>query len=99
VVNAKTQPVVFVWKDHSRFVEVHPVRTGWFVLWGHFEEAGRRKVLSGNRVYPTLSGVRRRLGDAVLELTRNRALAIEVVGTFDRFSFPAHTVTELPEPL
>ncbi|MDQ3044335.1 MAG: hypothetical protein M3R06_04165 [Chloroflexota bacterium] len=97
--NAEVRPAVFLWKDHSRFVEVHPVRTGWFVLWGHFEEAGRRKVLAGNRIYPTLSGVRRRFGDSVLELTRNRALALEALGTFDRFPFPAHNPNELPEPL
>jgi hypothetical protein len=89
----------FVWKDFSRFVEVHPVRTGWLVLWGRYEDAGARKVLAGNRTYPARDGARRRLGDAVLELTRRPALAAEALALFDRFPFPPHGPGELPEPL
>src|SRR5688572_776293 len=49
----------FVWKDFSRYVEVHPVQTGWLVVWGRYEDQGQRKLLLGNRTYPTLAGARR----------------------------------------
>ncbi len=90
---------VFDWKDHSRFVELHAVRTGWLVLWGHYEDLGRRKILAGNRTYPDLAGVRRRLADAVLELTRKPALAAEALLMFDRTPLPDHRAEPLPEAL
>ena len=74
----------FVWKDFSRFVEVHPVQTGWLVVWGRYEEAGRRKVLAGTRTYPDLAGVRRRVADAVIELTHRPALAAEALALLAR---------------
>jgi hypothetical protein len=89
----------FVWKDFGRFVEVQPVRTGWLVLWGRYEEAGRRKTLAGNRTYADLAGARRRLADAVLELTRKPALAAEALARFDRHPFPPHDPAPVPEPL
>jgi len=90
---------VFNWKDHSRFIELHPVRTGWLVLWGHYEDLGQRKILAGNRTYPDLAGVRRRLADAVLELTRKPALAAEALMMFDQTPLPDHRPPPLPEPL
>ena len=89
----------FVWKDFSRFVEVHPVQTGWFVLWGRYEDQGRRTVLLGNRTYPTLAGARRRFADAALELTRDPRLVADGLKLFDRHPFPERAPVELPEPL
>jgi hypothetical protein len=90
---------VFVWKDHSRYVEVLPVTTGWFVVWGRYEDGGRRKLIAGNQVYTSRSGARRRVADAVLDLTRRPNLAAEAVFAFDGFAFPAHEAAELPAPL
>ena len=98
-------PAPFVWKDFSRFVEGHPVQRGWLVLWGRYEEAGRRKVLAGNRTYRDLAGVRRRFADAVVELvgrpelTRRPDVLRDALVLFDRFPFPAHGPADLPEPL
>lgn len=92
-------PTPFVWKDFSRYVEVHPVQIGWLVLWGRHEEQGKRKILFGNRIYPTLEGARRRFADAALELTRNPNLAAEALTLFDRFPFPDHRPIDLPDPL
>ena len=89
----------FVWKDFSRFVEVHPVRTGWLVLWGRYEDQGKRKILLGNRTYPTLEGARRRFADAALELTRNPHLVADGLQLFDRHPFPDRAPVEMPEPL
>jgi len=90
---------LFDWKDHSRFVELHVVRTGWLVLWGHYEDLGRRKILAGNRTYPEIAGVRRRLADAVLELTHKPSLAAEALLMFDRTPLPDHHPAPLPEAL
>ena len=89
----------FVWNDFSRFVELHPVQRGWLVLWGRYEDAGRRKILAGNRTYPDLAGARRRVADAVLELTRRPALAVEALTLLDRASLPPHQPQPLPAPL
>ena len=89
----------FVWKDHGRFVELHPVQRGWFVLWGRYEDLGRRKVLAGNRTYADLAGARRRIADAVMELTRRPALVAEALLQLDRSALPPHRPQELPEPL
>jgi hypothetical protein len=88
----------FEWKDHSRFIEVRPVETGWLVLWGRYEDKGRRKLNAGNSVYLTLDGARRRVADAAMELTKSRTLAAEAVQTFDWFPFPNHRA-QLPKRL
>ena len=77
----------YSWKDFSRFVDVAPVQQGWLVLWGRFHEQGARRDLAGNRTYANLSGARRRVADAVLELTRDPALVAEALTQFDRTSF------------
>lgn len=89
----------FVWQDQGCFVELHPVETGYLVLWGRSEDRGRRTVLEGNRVYPTLADARRRVADAVLELTRRPDLAAGALERFDHFPFAPHRVAALPEPL
>lgn len=88
----------FVWRDHGRFVEVHPVETGWLVVWGRYEDMGAVRQNQGNSVYVTLAGARRRVGDAALELTRNPQAAAHAVRLFHLHSFPDH-IGELPEPL
>ena len=90
---------VFTWKDFSRFVQVAPVERGWLVLWGHFRHGGRTRDLAGQRTYADLSGVRRRVADSVIELTRSSELVAEAMIQFDRTSFPVHLPTPLPEPL
>lgn len=98
-VRAGREPV-FVWKDFSRFVELHAVKTGWLVLWGHYTEAGRRKILAGNRTYADLGGARRRLIDAVRELTGEQRLAMEALVLLDRAELPVeHSSLLPPEPL
>lgn len=90
----------FVWKDFSRFVELHAVRTGWLVLWGRYADAGRRKLLTGNQTYTDLGSARRRLIDAVLELTGEQRLAAEALALLNRAPLPAHHHAALPpEPL
>ena len=94
-----TAAAPFIWKDFSRFVEVAPVERGWLVLWGTFRNAGRARQLAGSRTYVDLRGARRRVADAVFELTRDPALVAEAVGRFDRTPLPPHTASPLPEPL
>jgi hypothetical protein len=77
----------YSWKDFSRFVDVAPVQQGWLVLWGRFHEQGARRELAGNRTYFDLAGARRRVADAVLELTRDPALVAEALSQFDRTEF------------
>lgn len=77
----------YSWKDFSRFVDVAPVQQGWLVLWGRFHEQGARRELVGNRTYEDLQGARRRVADAVLELTRDPALVAEALTLFDRTRF------------
>jgi hypothetical protein len=89
----------FAWKDFSRFVEVAPVARGWLVLWGTFRDSGRTRELAGNQTYANLQGARRRVADAVFELTRDPALVAEAVLRFNRTPFPAHAQTLLPDPL
>lgn len=88
----------FIWNDHGRFVEVHPVKTGWLVVWGHYEDLGAIRLTEGNAVYGSLDGARRRLADAALEITRNPQAAADAVQLFDFHPFPEHSL-ELPEPL
>jgi hypothetical protein len=77
----------YSWKDFSRFVDVAPVQQGWLVLWGQFHDGGARRELAGNRTYLDLQGARRRVADAVLELTRDPALVAEALTQFDRTRF------------
>jgi len=89
----------FAWRDRSRYVEIVPVRTGWLVVWGRYEEMGRRRLTLGNRIYRDVGGVRRRLVDAVVELTGNRQEAIDALALLDVRGLPAHSPQELPLPL
>jgi hypothetical protein len=89
----------FVWKDFSRFVEVAPVQLGWLVLWGRFHQAGLVRDLHGQRTYADLVGARRRVGDAVFELTRDPALVSSALGLFDRARFSNLGHIEAPPPL
>ena len=77
----------YSWKDFSRFVDVAPVQQGWLVLWGRFHEQGARRELAGQQTYASLPGARRRVADAVLELTRDPALVAEALTQFDRTPF------------
>jgi hypothetical protein len=89
----------FAWRDHSRYLEVVPVRTGWLVVWGRYEEMGKRRLTLGNRVYRDLAGVRRRVVDAVMELTNNRQEAADALGLLTAKGLPDHSPAELPTPL
>ncbi len=89
----------FVWKDFSRFVEVAPVELGWLVLWGEYRNLGRTRQLAGSRTYADLASARRRVADAVLELTRSPALVSEAMLLFDRTTFPVHQPRALRDPL
>jgi hypothetical protein len=93
----RTDPV-FAWKSYSRFVEVFPVRTGWLVLWGRYEQQGARRLLAGQRVYAARDGVRGRVAAAVADLTNDRSLVDEALMLFDRAALPEHRGM-LPEPL
>ena len=89
----------FVWKDFSRFVELHVVPTGWLVLWGRYTDAGKRKVLAGTQTYVDLAGARRRVIDAVQELTGEQRLAAEALTLLSRANLPVAHQGRLPEPL
>jgi hypothetical protein len=89
----------YSWRDHSRYVEIVPVRTGWLVLWGRYEDMGRRRITLGNRVYRDLAGVRRRLVDTIVELTGIRRDAIDALTLLNRRGLPDHTPQDLPAPL
>lgn len=98
-IGATNGTACFVWKDFSRFVEVSPVERGWLVLWGLYRDAGRRRESRGNRTYLDLAGVRRRVADAVFELTHDPALVSEALVRFDRTAFPPHVPSEAGDPL
>lgn len=89
----------FAWKSYGRFVELYPVRTGWLVLWGQYEDLGRRKRLAGSRVYRDLPGARRRIADAAMELTQRATFADEAMILFNRTSLPDHQAETIPAPL
>lgn len=89
----------YAWRDHSRYVEVVPVRTGWLVVWGRYEDAGKRRLTLGNRVYRDVAGVRRRLVDAVLELTNNQQEASEALALLNVRGLPDHRPADLADPL
>jgi len=90
---------IYAWRDHSQYVEVVPVRTGWLVVWGRYEEAGKRRLTLGNRVYRDLAGVRRRLVDAIVELTNNQQEAIDALSLLNARGLPDLAPAELPAPL
>jgi hypothetical protein len=89
----------FVWKDFSRFVEVGPVASGWLVMWGRYRDMGRVREKTANRIYLDLPGARRRVADAVFELTRDPSLVAEALARFDRTPFPRHTPIPPSDPL
>jgi hypothetical protein len=89
----------FSWKDYSRFVQVAPVARGWLVLWGRYHDMGATRELAGSRTYVELAGARRRVADAVFELTRNPALVAEALVRFDRTPFPANLASPPLDPL
>lgn len=89
----------FIWKDFSRFVEVGPVASGWLVMWGRYHDRGRVRELSANRIYRDLHGARRRVADAVFELTRDPSLVAEALTRFDRTPFPRHASIPPSDPL
>lgn len=95
----QTAPNAFVWNDHGRFVEVHPIRLGWLVIWGRHEDLGSIRIQEGNAQYRSLDGARRRLVDAALEVTRSHRAAADAARMFDFFAFPEHEVGSLPEPM
>jgi hypothetical protein len=89
-----TDPV-FDWKDHSRFVEIFPVSTGWLVLWGKYEEMGAVRTLHGSRVYRSAEGARRRLAWAIVGLTRNPVDARDALRLLDHTGgLPSHRPRE-----
>jgi hypothetical protein len=98
VVPPDTERGSFVWTDSGRFVEVHPVTTGWLVVWGHYEDFGTIRVDEGNATYASLAGARRRLADAALELTRSPQVATDAMVLFDYHHFPSHDAA-IPAPL
>lgn len=94
-----TEPV-YEWKDHSRYVEVVPVQTGWLVLWGKYEAMGQVKHIHGTRTYRDESGVRRRLADAVIEFTKKPSEAQDALTLLDRQGgLPKHRPAPLKSPL
>jgi hypothetical protein len=76
--------VAFDWQDYGRFVRAAAVEQGWFVYWGRHREAGRMRIVAGSRTYADLDSARRRIADAVLELTGKEALVAEALVRFDR---------------
>lgn len=84
----RAQQAPYSWKDFSRFVDVAPVEQGWLVLWGKYHDQGARRELYGSRTYLNLPGARRRVADAVMELTHDPALVAEALTLFDRTRFP-----------
>jgi hypothetical protein len=90
---------VFTWKDFSRFVEVAPVERGWLVLWGHYRDGGRTRDLAGQQTYVHLDGVRRRVADSVMELTKDPELVAEALIRFERTGFAERNPIPLPNPL
>ena len=82
---------VFDWKDHSRFVEIYPISSGWLVIWGRYEEMGAVRSLAGSRIYQSAEGARRRLAWAIVALTRNPVDARDALRMLDyQGGLPAH---------
>jgi hypothetical protein len=89
----------FEWKDHSRFVNIYPVEDGWLVVWGKYEDLGKRKLVYGNQVYRDLDGVKRRLALAAIELTADPRNADDALALLARRGLPEHGPKDLPEGL
>lgn len=90
---------VYSWRDHSRYVEVTPVQTGWLVVWGKFEAMGAIKHIHGTKTYRDIDGVRRRLSDQVIRFTHNPAEARDALTLLDRRGLPEHRPRPLLDPL
>ncbi len=85
-----TRPV-YEWKDHSRFVEIYPVSSGWLVLWGTWEDMGARRLLRGSRIYTAGESARRRMAWEIVRFTRNPIDARDALRLLDRQGgLPAH---------
>jgi hypothetical protein len=94
-----TEPV-YEWMDHSRFVEVLPVQTGWPVNWGLYKELGKIKLIHGTRTYRDEEGVRRRIATEVLAFTKKHAEAKDALTLLDRRGgLPKHRPAPLKSPL
>jgi hypothetical protein len=89
----------FEWKDYSRFVAIYAVERGWLVVWGKYEDLGKRRLVYGNQIYRDLDGVKRRLAMAVVELTADPRLIDEALWLLTRRGIPDHKTKDLPEPL
>lgn len=91
---------VFEWLDHSRYVEVVPVQTGWLVTWGIYKELGKVKLIHGTRTYRDEAGVRRRLATEVLAFTKRSFEAQDALTLLDRQGgLPRHRPAPLKAPL
>ena len=85
-----TRPV-YEWKDHSRFVEIYPISSGWLTLWGMYEAMGARRVLHGSRIYLECHAVRRRMAWEIVRFTRNPIEARNALRLLDRQGgLPSH---------
>jgi hypothetical protein len=94
-----TEPV-YQWMDHSRYVEVIPVQTGWLVNWGLYKELGKIKLIYGTRTYRDESGVRRRIAATVLDFTKRPSEANDALTLLDRQGgLPMHRPAPLKNPL
>ena len=94
-----TEPV-YQWLDHSRYVEVLPVQTGWLVNWGLYKELGRIKLIYGTRTYRDEAGVRRRLAASVIAFTKKADEARDALMLLDRQGgLPRHRPAPLKDSL
>ncbi len=85
-----TSPV-YEWKDHSRFVEIYPVSSGWLVLWGRYEAMGAVRTLKGQRIYASGDSVRRRMAWEIIGFTKNPVDARDALRLLDRQGgLPSH---------
>jgi hypothetical protein len=89
----------FEWKDYSRFVNIYAVERGWLVVWGKYEDLGKRKLVYGQQTYRDLDGVKHRLAIAVVELTADPRNIDEAMWLLQRRGLPDHRAKDLPEPL
>ncbi|MGH2532746.1 MAG: hypothetical protein ACRDJW_10630 [Thermomicrobiales bacterium] len=97
---AVVERLAFAWKDHSRYVNVVAVQTGWLVVWGKYEDAGARKLVHGSQVYRDPDGARRRLVAAIVELTAHPGHAADALALLDRQGgLMRRELPGLPDPL
>ena len=76
----------FEWRDHSRFVRVSRVATGWLVIWGRYFDLGQTTEIEGTRLYASQRGLAERVGAAAAEVTGRGALAAEATTSFSIWS-------------